>query len=98
MSENLGFQDLRTTVIPAILGRIDLSKHVPSSRDIIYRWGPLIGKFTHSVSDQFEVISIVSTYAIANAAFQKAFAFTLRLLYDIDVVTEDVVLECRRRG
>ncbi|KAJ8325720.1 translation initiation factor eIF-2B epsilon subunit, GEF [Batrachochytrium dendrobatidis] len=93
MAMDITFQNLRETVIPAILARIDLTRPVPSSKETISRWGPLVGKFTHSNADQLNVLHIISVYAKDTLPFQKAFVFVLRFFYDMDVLSEDMILK-----
>ncbi|KAJ1336706.1 hypothetical protein BSLG_007025 [Batrachochytrium salamandrivorans] len=93
MAMDITFQNLRETVIPAILSRVDLDRPVPSSKEVVSRWGPLVGKFTHSNEDQLNVLNIISLYARDTPTFQKAFVFVLRFFYDADVLSEEMVLK-----
>ncbi|KAI8927304.1 nucleotide-diphospho-sugar transferase [Entophlyctis helioformis] len=93
MAMNITFADLRDTVLPAILARIDTAKPAASTSAIIARWGPLMAKFTHSSADQLHLIGVVSKFCMSAPATRgKAFVFIVRFLYDIEVLEEDVVL------
>ena len=92
MAMNISFGNLREIAIPAILDRIDLG-HVASAKQVIFRWGPLIDKFTHSEEDQIDALHILATHLSQDAVRSKAFLFALRSFYEIDVIEEEAIIK-----
>ncbi|CAG8532351.1 1214_t:CDS:10 [Funneliformis caledonium] len=93
MASNTTFHDTRTVVIPTIFGQINTDKLLPSTKDVLSRWGLLIGKLVHSKADQIDALFILQECCAKSEIHNKTFAPSLRILYEIDVIEEDAILE-----
>ncbi|CAB4389510.1 unnamed protein product [Rhizophagus irregularis] len=93
MASNTSFRDTRIVVIPSILNQINTDKLLASTKDVLTRWGPLIGKLVHSKDDQTDALFTLQKYCAKTDINSKIFAPSLRTLYEIDVIEEDAILE-----
>ncbi|CAI2198196.1 9998_t:CDS:2, partial [Funneliformis geosporum] len=93
MASNTTFHDTRTVVIPTIFDQINTDKLLSSTKDILSRWGLLIGKLVHSKADQVDALFILQEFCANSDILNKTFAPSLRILYEIDVIGEDAILE-----
>ncbi|SAM05978.1 hypothetical protein [Absidia glauca] len=61
--------------------------------EVFMQWGPLIGKVTHKPDDQVHVLSLLQKHCASTEALGKLFMGALQILYNIDVVEEEAVME-----
>ncbi|KAI8332925.1 nucleotide-diphospho-sugar transferase [Chlamydoabsidia padenii] len=93
MSSNGEYSDVREVVIPLVVDHVDLNNPVASLKKVFTQWGPLIGKVTHKHDDQVHVMSLLQKHCASNEALGKLFMGALQILYNIDVVEEEAVME-----
>ncbi|CAG8673123.1 7222_t:CDS:2, partial [Cetraspora pellucida] len=93
MASNTTFHDLRVSVIPTILGQINIDNFLTSTEEILDKWGPLIGKLIHSKQDQIDTLYILQGHCAKTQHHSKLFAPTIKKLYFLDVLDEDAILE-----
>ncbi|KAF9436032.1 hypothetical protein BGZ76_004990 [Entomortierella beljakovae] len=100
MASNSNFPEMRKRIIPRILNNVDFTAAPGSGKtvkEILVRWGPLIGKMIHDEADQVDGLYILqrscaTLFADFNNA-QKVFAPSLRYFYDEDIAEVDAILE-----
>ncbi|KAG0229127.1 nucleotide-diphospho-sugar transferase [Mortierella sp. GBAus27b] len=99
MASNSNFHEMRLRIIPGVLKNIDLTARAGSGKtvkEILERWGPLMGKMIHDDKDQLDALYILqqscATLHAENSQAQKVFAPTLRYFYDQDIAEEDSIL------
>ncbi|KAI8086594.1 nucleotide-diphospho-sugar transferase [Halteromyces radiatus] len=93
MSSNGEYSDVREVVVPLVVDHVDLNNPVTSLKKVFTQWGPLIGKVTHKHDDQVHVISLLQKHCASNEALGKLFMGALQILYNIDVIEEEAVME-----
>ncbi|CAO3589855.1 unnamed protein product [Absidia cylindrospora] len=93
MSSNGEYSDIREVVVPLVVDHVDLSNPVVSLKKVFSQWGPLIGKVTHKHDDQVHVMALLQRHCASSEALEKLFMGALQILYNIDVVEEEAVME-----
>ncbi|CAG8443533.1 6184_t:CDS:2 [Acaulospora morrowiae] len=93
LASNVTFHDLLVVVIPTVLSRIDKKRLMHSTKEILGRWGPLIGKMIHSKRDQVDTIQILQEHCAETQADFKIFAPACRILYEMDIFEEEAILK-----
>ncbi|KAG0237505.1 hypothetical protein BGW42_000715 [Actinomortierella wolfii] len=97
MASNSSFHEMRLRIIPGVLKQIDHSAKPGSgktAKEVLTRWGPLIGKMIHDEQDQVDGLFILqSCCATQLEDGNKTFAPSLRYFYDEDILEEDAILE-----
>ncbi|KAF9363160.1 hypothetical protein BGX34_004747 [Mortierella sp. NVP85] len=103
MASNSTFHEMRKRIIPGVLKNIDLTAKAGSGKmvkEVLTRWGPLIGKMIHDEKDQLDGLFILQRACASlypdSAQAQKVFAPTLRYFYDQDITEDDAILEWYR--
>ncbi|KAF8937475.1 nucleotide-diphospho-sugar transferase [Dissophora ornata] len=99
MASNSNFHEMRKRIIPGVLKNIDLSAKAGSGKtvkEILVRWGPLIGRMIHDEADQVDGLFILQRACASvcgdTTQAQKIFAPALRYFYDEDITEEDSIL------
>ncbi|KAG0295145.1 hypothetical protein BGZ96_012433 [Linnemannia gamsii] len=94
------FKEMRKRVIPGVLKHIDPVAKPGSgktAKEILNRWGSLVGKMIHDEEDQLDGAYILqracATLYQDVAQAQRVFAPALRYFYDEDILEEDAILE-----
>ncbi|RHZ90112.1 hypothetical protein Glove_8g20 [Diversispora epigaea] len=93
LASNTNFHDLRVVVIPTVINRIDIKKGMIGTKEILTRWGPLIAKLIFSNHDQIDTIKILQEYYTENQSQLKVFAQICRILYEMDIIEEEALIE-----
>lgn len=94
MAMNITFKDLRQVVLPCILSQIPLASTVDICSKIVRKWCPILLKFTHSDEDQIDCLDIITQHLVNSAAHLiPRMPIIIKILYDIDLVEEDPILE-----
>jgi translation initiation factor eIF-2B subunit epsilon len=93
MAMNITFKDLRQVVIPNILSRIPQPNTTLVFNEIINKWCPILLKFTHSEDDQIDVIETIVDHLLKASYLVPRFPLILKLLYDMDLLEENSILE-----
>lgn len=57
------------------------------------RWGPLIAKLIFSKHDQVDTLKILHDYYTENRSQLKVFAQICRILYEMDIIEEEALIE-----
>ncbi|KAJ3056056.1 hypothetical protein HK097_008293 [Rhizophlyctis rosea] len=92
MAMNITFQNLRETVLPALLQQVDVAK--PASINAVFKqWAKLVSRFTHGEEDQANVLSVLQHECLENEDHAKVFVHILKAVYEHDVVEEDVLIK-----
>ncbi|KAF9585534.1 hypothetical protein BGW38_001935 [Lunasporangiospora selenospora] len=110
MASNSSFQEMRKRIIPSVLKHIDMAAPAPAAgavkangrsvKEVLQRWGPLIGKMIHDDSDQVDGLLVLQRSCAQlqqewpqhQGVSQKVFAPALRYFYDQDIFEEDSIL------
>ncbi|KAF9174836.1 hypothetical protein BGX21_009133 [Mortierella sp. AD011] len=99
MASNSNFHEMRKRIIPGVLKHIDLAAAPGSGKtvkEILARWGPLIGRMIHDEADQVDGLFILQRACAGlyedSTKSQKVFAPALRYFYDEDITEEDAIL------
>ncbi|KAF9199831.1 hypothetical protein BGZ49_010007 [Haplosporangium sp. Z 27] len=100
MASNSNFHEMRKRIIPGVLKNIDLGAAPGTGKtvkEVLTRWGPLIGKMIHDEADQVDGLYILQRACAGlyedSAKAQKIFAPALRYFYDEDISEEDSILK-----
>ncbi|KAG0205877.1 hypothetical protein BGX28_002567 [Mortierella sp. GBA30] len=94
MASNSNFHEMRKRIIPGVLQNIELGANPGSgktAKEILVRWGPLIGRMIHDDADQVDGLFILQRACAALQA-DKVFGPALRYFYDEDILEEDAIL------
>ncbi|KAI9291603.1 nucleotide-diphospho-sugar transferase [Neoconidiobolus thromboides FSU 785] len=96
MSYNAQFIQVRECLIPQLLEHLDPARTLAGGlKSIFSKWAPLISKFTISEYDMIDAIDILMLACSdhSNNNKSKMFALSLKNWYDLDVVTEEALIE-----
>ncbi|CAG8537382.1 338_t:CDS:10 [Paraglomus occultum] len=93
MATNTTFHDLRTVVIPSILDLVKIEKLNESVKEVLNKWGLLIGKLILSETDQVDTLNILQGHCAKKDSASKLLFWTIRLLYEQDIIEEDAIME-----
>ncbi|KAI8369361.1 nucleotide-diphospho-sugar transferase [Radiomyces spectabilis] len=93
MSSNGTYTEVREVLIPILIDRIDLASPVPSMKKVFTKWGDLVTKVTHSQDDQVHVLEMIQKHCASQSALGKLFLGTLQLLYNMDIIEEDAIMQ-----
>ncbi|KAF9575678.1 hypothetical protein EC968_002241 [Mortierella alpina] len=94
MASNSNFHEMRKRIIPGVLKNIEAGAKPGSGKtvkEILVRWGPLIGRMIHDDADQVDGLFILQRSCAALQA-EKTFGPALRYFYDEDILEEDAIL------
>ncbi|CAO3567435.1 unnamed protein product [Mortierella alpina] len=94
MASNSNFHEMRKRIIPGVLKNIEAGAKPGSGKtvkEILVRWGPLIGRMIHDDADQVDGLFILQRSCAALQA-EKTFGPALRYFYDEDILEEDSIL------
>lgn len=91
MSSNGSYTDIREVMIPIIFDHIDNNNCVQSTKVVLTKWAPLIGKMTHSSEDQLHVLQILQRHSTLHDHLSKIFSIALQFLYNADVLEEEAI-------
>ncbi|KAG9326576.1 hypothetical protein KVV02_001503 [Mortierella alpina] len=94
MASNSNFHEMRKRIIPGVLKNIEAGAKPGSGKtvkEILVRWGPLIGRMIHDDADQVDGLFILQRSCAALQA-EKIFGPALRYFYDEDILEEDAIL------
>ncbi|KAF9953147.1 hypothetical protein BGZ72_005649 [Mortierella alpina] len=94
MASNSNFHEMRKRIIPGVLKNIEAGAKPGSGKtvkEILVRWGPLIGRMIHDDADQIDGLFILQRSCAALQA-EKTFGPALRYFYDEDILEEDAIL------
>ncbi|CAG8451819.1 3532_t:CDS:10 [Ambispora leptoticha] len=98
MASNATFHDLRTVVIPCVLGQIDTQKFLFANQKefashVLTQWSPLISEVIHSSFDQLDALYILQEHCAARQeSHARLLAPLLQQLYELEVVEEDAII------
>ncbi|KAI9304462.1 nucleotide-diphospho-sugar transferase [Cunninghamella echinulata] len=93
MSSNGEYSDVREVLIPLIIEQVDKNNAMVSFKKVFTQWGPLIGKVTHKQDDQAHVLQLLQTNCATNEIYGKIFLGALQILYNIDVIEEEAIMQ-----
>ncbi|CAO3623356.1 unnamed protein product [Cunninghamella echinulata] len=93
MSSNGEYSDVREVLIPLIIEQVDKNNAMASFKKVFTQWGPLIGKVTHKQDDQAHVLQLLQTNCATNEIYGKIFLGALQILYNIDVIEEEAIMQ-----
>ncbi|KAI9243531.1 nucleotide-diphospho-sugar transferase [Sporodiniella umbellata] len=91
MSSNGSYINVREVIIPIILDHIDAGSPVQSVKTVFGKWSSLIGKMTHSPTDQLHVVHILQKHCATQEHLSKIFLSSIQILYNNDFVEEDAI-------
>ncbi|KAF9418775.1 hypothetical protein BGZ94_009602, partial [Podila epigama] len=96
MASFSNFHEMRKRIIPGVLRNIDVTAKPGSGKtikEILERWGVLIGRMIHDESDQVDGMYILQRSCASGVVSPKVFAPALRYFYDHDIIEEDSILQ-----
>ncbi|TPX32224.1 hypothetical protein SmJEL517_g04659 [Synchytrium microbalum] len=93
-AHNATFHDIRASVIPFLVGHVNLSNHSASAKELMQQWGAkLLVRYAKVQEDQVDCLEILHSCCAENEATYKVFAAMLRLFYEHDIAEEDAVMK-----
>lgn len=97
MASNSSFHEMRKRIVPSVLRHMDVTAPAKSGKtvkEVLDKWGPLIGRMVHDEEDQVDGLYILqrASAGLAPGSSSKVFAPALRYFYDADIFEEDAIL------
>ncbi|KAG0345565.1 hypothetical protein BG005_001242 [Podila minutissima] len=96
MASFSNFHEMRKRIIPGVLRNIDVTAKPGSgktTKEILARWGPLIGRMIHDEDDQVDGLYILQRSCASPVVATAVFTPALRYFYDNDITEEDAILK-----
>ncbi|KAG0090607.1 hypothetical protein BGZ93_009229 [Podila epicladia] len=96
MASFSNFHEMRKRIIPGVLRNIDVTARPGSGKtikEILTRWGPLIGRMIHDEDDQVDGLYILQRSCASPIVATAVFTPALRYFYDNDITEEDAILK-----
>ncbi|TPX42539.1 hypothetical protein SeMB42_g05085 [Synchytrium endobioticum] len=95
-AHNVTFNDIRASLVPFVIGQIDLSNHSASAKEVMQSWGAkLLSKYAKSEDDQLDCLQVLHDICAdqAESPYKKVFPTMLRLFYENDIADEDAIMK-----
>ncbi|KAF9216927.1 hypothetical protein BGZ59_007318 [Podila verticillata] len=96
MASFSNFHEMRKRIIPGVLRNIDVTAKPGSgktAKEILARWGPLIGRMIHDEDDQVDGLYTLQRACASPVVATAVFTPALRYFYDNDITEEDAILK-----
>lgn len=93
MALNVRFHDIRQVLFPVLLARLDPDRMHATARAVFTEWAGLVKKFVHNLDDQMDSLEILEEHCTGNEALETVFMTVIKVLFDFDVLEEEVILD-----
>lgn len=89
---NASFSECRLVILRALYGFIPATD-MKGVDLLVEKWAPLLARFTQGVEEQIDLIDAVQKVGEAQSGLDRAFPRVIPLLYKMDVLEEEAILE-----
>eukprot|EP00742_Colponemidia_sp_Colp-10_P005517 GILJ01005895.1.p1 GENE.GILJ01005895.1~~GILJ01005895.1.p1 ORF type:complete len:689 (-),score=134.44 GILJ01005895.1:248-2314(-) len=96
-AEDKSFSDCIDAFMPVIFDLADpnlaLKQYIAALTKVLQHWAPFMKKFLFSRFEQESMIRTIETYALEHDKFASCFHCVLQVLYQVEVLAEDAILD-----